>query len=259
MAGVKGMHWGVRRSSSELRSAAAARGDTKPKTDVKSAGAKKPPGDIQDKVEGSAERYARLAGQAKAGQAGVMSDQDLKFFNARTEALSKINKLNEDKPSWLKETTTKVIQQSAQRQMQGLADAVADKYIGDPLKNAIKGGAEAAVAVKASATGVSTPKVSIADRAKAAALNATAKKPDATPDVKSETAKVPGVAKNVASLPASVQKTSVPANTDPSKMQFSEALKYYADNPSVPATAPQGYSPNANKIFLDELARLRGQ
>lgn len=146
-SGVKGMKWGVRRSSSELRAAAKARGDTKAKKaesaaakkeSTSSAPAKKPAGDIQDKVESSADRYARLAEQAKAGKASAMTEQDLKFFNARTEALAKINKITETQPSWLRDTTTKVIQQSAQRQMQTLSDNLADKYIGDPLKNALK-------------------------------------------------------------------------------------------------------------------------
>jgi hypothetical protein len=139
--GVKGQRWGIRRSSSQLRSAAKARGDAPAKKseskDDSSTSTKK--ADAPDKVETSTERYARLAGQAKAGQASAMSEADLKFFNARTEALAKVNKLNETNPSWLRDTTTKVIQQSAQRQMQTLADTLADKYVGDPLKLAVKG------------------------------------------------------------------------------------------------------------------------
>lgn len=141
MAGVKGMKWGVRRDSSALRAAAAARGDSadKPKSDVKSSAAKKPAGDIQDRVESSSDRYARLTADVKAGRADKMTEQDLKFVNARTEALAKVNKMAEEKPSWLKDTATKVVQQSAQRQMQTVADTLADKYIGDPIKDAIKG------------------------------------------------------------------------------------------------------------------------
>lgn len=150
MAGVKGMKWGVRRSSSALRSAAAARGDKKapadkPKTDVKtttSSGAKKPAGNIQDNVESSSARYSRLTAEVKAGKASDLTEQDLKFVNARTEALAKVSKMAEEQPSWLKDTATKVVQQSAQRQMQTLADTLADKYIGDPIKTAIKGAAK---------------------------------------------------------------------------------------------------------------------
>lgn len=145
--GVKGQKWGIRRSSSQLRSAAKARGDAPEKktgsSDAKKATspstpANKPAGDTQDKVESSSDRYARLSAQAKAGKADAMTEQDLKFFNARTEALAKINKMNETQPSWLRETTSRVIQQSAQRQMQTLSDTLVDKYVGDPLKNALK-------------------------------------------------------------------------------------------------------------------------
>lgn len=144
--GRKGMRWGVRRSSAELRAAGPVKGpakkestDEKAKASSGSSGIKKPAGDIQDKVESSADRYARLESQAKSGKASDMTEQDLKFFNARTEALAKINKLTEEQPSWLRDTATKVVQQSAQRQMQTLADTLADKYIGDPIKTAIKG------------------------------------------------------------------------------------------------------------------------
>lgn len=146
-SGVKGMRWGVRRSSAALRAAAKARGDApakKESTDEKAAASsgssvKKPAGNIQDHVESSADRYARLESQARAGKASDMTEQDLKFFNARTEALAKIEKITAEQPSWLKETAVKVVQQSAQKQMQAVADTITDKYIGDPIKLAIKG------------------------------------------------------------------------------------------------------------------------
>jgi hypothetical protein len=127
------MKWGVKRSRAE-RAAAAKKAGTTPK-----APAKKPD---TDGPETSASRYDRLAGQAKAGKASEMSEADLKFFNARTEALAKVNKLNEEKPGWLAETSRKVIQTTAERQMQSIADSVADKYIGAPIKDAIKGAAK---------------------------------------------------------------------------------------------------------------------
>lgn len=138
--GVPGMKWGVRRSRKE-RAAAAAKNDAPKKTDGSKSSTSVTPkkGNIQDNVESSSARYARLQAEAKAGRASDMTEQDLKFFNARTEALAKINKLNEENPSWLRETTTKVVQQTAQRQMQSLSDTLADKYIGDPIKAAIKG------------------------------------------------------------------------------------------------------------------------
>lgn len=143
--GRKGMKWGQRIFSTGSKGS-----DTKgktgegagkaaaPKPTTSSAPAKKPPGNIQDNVESSSTRYARLQNEVRSGGASKMTEQDLKFFNARTEALAKINKMNEEKPSWLRETTSKVIQQSAQRQMQSVADALADKYVGDPIKAALK-------------------------------------------------------------------------------------------------------------------------
>lgn len=165
--GVKGQQWGVRRSSSQLRSAAKVNppvkrvakkgpngGDMKEVLVNKKTGqaheinkdgspgkvvnTTPPKNNIQDNVESSSARYDRLAAQAKEGRAKEMTEVDLKFFNARTEALSKVAKLNEVQPSWIRDTTTKVVQQSAQRQMQSIADNLADKYIGDPLKNALK-------------------------------------------------------------------------------------------------------------------------
>jgi hypothetical protein len=121
--GVLGMKWGKRRSSAELKTAAAARSEPT---------VKKPPGE-----ESSADRYSRLKAQAKGGGATSMSDADLKFFNARTEALAKVEKLNVTQESWLKKTTTTVLQNAAQKQMQQVADGIASKYIAKPIIAAV--------------------------------------------------------------------------------------------------------------------------
>jgi hypothetical protein len=136
--GVRGMKWGVRRPRSVLRSEAAKRSAAKP-SEKKTESSTSKPSTNPDGSETSTARYARLQAQAKAGKGSEMTDTDLKFFNARTEALSKVNKLNEQDPSWLSKTAKKVIQTSAERQMQGLSDALADKYIGKPIKDAIAG------------------------------------------------------------------------------------------------------------------------
>lgn len=137
--GIPGMKWGQRRSSAQLRAAAKARQAQQP---AASGGAKGPTphlqnhskkSNIQDHVETSAARYNRLKAEAKAGRANQMTEQDLKFFNARTEALSKVAKMNEKKSGWLAETTKTVLQQSAQKQMQSITDAVANKYISGPI------------------------------------------------------------------------------------------------------------------------------
>ena len=131
-SGVKGMKWGVRRDRGTLKKEAAKRAATSPKPEAKK------PATNPDGSETSASRYARLASQAKTGGASSMSDTDLKFFNARTDALAKVNKLNETNPGWLATTTKAVVQQSAKRQMQMVSDTLADKYIGKPIADALK-------------------------------------------------------------------------------------------------------------------------
>jgi hypothetical protein len=121
--GVKGMKWGQRRSSSQLRAAAAKRAAT-----PDSAASKPPVG-----PESAATRYARLQNVAKSGGASQLSDEDLRFFNARTEAIAKVQKMNQVNPGWLSTTSKTVLQKAAQRQMQEIADAVANKYISGPI------------------------------------------------------------------------------------------------------------------------------
>lgn len=129
-SGVKGMKWGVRRSSAQLRTAAKERAASP--DHVKKA-ASKPAGG----AETSAARYDRLKAAAKSGQGKHMSDEDLKFFNNRTEALKKVNALNQTNEGWLSKTTKTVLQSAAQKQMQAITDAVANKYIGGPITDAI--------------------------------------------------------------------------------------------------------------------------
>jgi hypothetical protein len=143
--GVKGQKWGVRRSAAQLKSAIksrAAKGE--PVTPTKKAEAvlgEKPSSEGGSKPASTGEtsqaRYARLQAQAKAGKASDMDEADLKFFNARTEALSKVAKLNQSEPNWIKQTAKEVLQQAAKRQLQSVADATADKYIANRVKGAL--------------------------------------------------------------------------------------------------------------------------
>lgn len=149
--GVKGMKWGVRRSSAQLKADGPKQGDSKG-SDNKNAGVKAASGE-----ETSGARYARLAAQAKAQGAESLSDTDIKFFNARTDAVLKINKMNEKKPGWLHGTTKTVLQQTAQKQMQALADGIASKYISTPLLSALKGSAEPVAAAAAKTAGTTKP------------------------------------------------------------------------------------------------------
>lgn len=140
-AGVKGMKWGVRRSAKELKAASKERADSP--DHVKNAGLKAATGE-----ETSAMRYERLKAVAKAGKGGELSDEDIKFVNNRTEALKKINALNEQKEGWLSKTTKTVLQNAAQKQMQQLADTLSEKYIGAPVSESITGKAAKAAAEK---------------------------------------------------------------------------------------------------------------
>lgn len=131
--GILGMKWGRRRTDAQIAkdhaSRKAAGEDVTPTKKAESSpGTKAITGE-----ETSAQRYSRLASQAKQGKAAEMSEADLKFFNARTDALAKINKLNETNPSWLQSTSKKVLQQAAQNTMQSIADGVAKKYISSPI------------------------------------------------------------------------------------------------------------------------------
>lgn len=131
--GVIGMKWGVSRSAVQLRTAATKRG---------AGGKTETPTTKTEGPETSQTRYTRLQAQAKAGKSGDMNDVDLKFFNARTEALGKIAKLNEQKPGWLSETAKKVVRTTAERQLQTVSDAVANKYISDRITAQLKKAAE---------------------------------------------------------------------------------------------------------------------
>lgn len=140
--GVLGMKWGRRRSDAQIakdHSSRKAAGEkvTPTKKASESPGTKAITGE-----ESSAQRYARLASQAKSGKAHEMSETDLKFFNARTDALAKINKMNETNPSWLQSTSKKVLQQAAQNTMQSIADGVAKKYISSPILDGLNKAAE---------------------------------------------------------------------------------------------------------------------
>lgn len=89
--------------------------------------------------ETSSARYARLTALAKEGRASELSEQDLKFVNARTEALVKINKMNETDPGWLSKTAKKVVLNAAEKTMQSITNEIAGKYISGPIIEGLKG------------------------------------------------------------------------------------------------------------------------
>jgi len=156
--GVKGMKWGVRRSSAQLKVAAAKRGEgeastksseKKPESTSSSSSSSSSTSSTHSTtstVETSQARYSRLAAQAKAGKAHEMSEADLKFFNARTEALAKVGKMYSKDENWLAKTSKEVLRNTAKNSMQAVATAVAQKYIDDRIVGSIKNDSAAKLA-----------------------------------------------------------------------------------------------------------------
>lgn len=139
--GIRGMRWGIRRTDAQIAKDTVARKSSgekvtpTAKAEVAASTVKSESKPVSE--ESSAARYARLAGEAKGGGAKSWSETDLKFFNARTEALSKVDKMFAQNPSWLRATSKKVLQQAAQNTMQSVADGVAKKYITTPILDSI--------------------------------------------------------------------------------------------------------------------------
>lgn len=151
--GVKGMKWGViRDTATKARDHLRRKSKGEDTTPTKKAAAiekkaestttKSEPHQVVGAASGetSSQRYARLTAQAREGRANDMSEMDLKFYNARTEALAKINKMNQTDPGWLSKTSKKVLQQATQKVMQDVADGVAGKYVTTPILDSVGAG-----------------------------------------------------------------------------------------------------------------------
>lgn len=144
--GIKGMRWGiVRDTATKARDhlSRKSKGEEVTKTKKAAAVEKKAEPDnpglkAAHGEESSAQRYARLTSQAKGGGANSMSEQDLKFFNARTDALAKINKMNQTDPGWLSKTSKSVLQNAAQKTMQDIANGITNKYVTNPVLDALE-------------------------------------------------------------------------------------------------------------------------
>lgn len=141
--GIQGMRWGHRRNDRQIAADTqkrAAKGEAVTQTAKAAAvtGSKPSHAEGHSKSsETSVDRYARLAQEAKSGRGNKMSDEDLKFFNARTEALKKVDALNKTDPGWLSKTSKKVLQSAAEKQMQAIADSIANKYISGPIVDTV--------------------------------------------------------------------------------------------------------------------------
>lgn len=123
--GVPGMKWGIRKSGSTGSS--------------KNAGPKAPP-KAAPANETHGQRYDRLRSQIKTHGSNSLSQEDLNFVNARTEAIAKINKMNVASPGWLSDTSKVVMQETTKTLMKDIAGAAVKEYIAKPIiKSAIKG------------------------------------------------------------------------------------------------------------------------
>lgn len=136
--GVKGMKWGVRRSSAQLRSAATKRTESTskkeaPESKPASSSSKGSSSESPSSTESSSDRYARLAAAAKKDGSNSLTDTDLKFFNARTEAIKKVDALYKKQENPMKDITKKVLLNSTERTMQTITDELGKKYISGPL------------------------------------------------------------------------------------------------------------------------------
>jgi len=139
--GIKGQRWGVRRSAAQLKTAItkrAAKGEevtptAKAKEALKRVATPKPAEEKAEPAESSAARYERLKAEAKSGKAASMTDADLKFFNARTEAIAKITKATETQPNWLATTLKDVAQNTFKQQLQNVASTLTGNFINEAL------------------------------------------------------------------------------------------------------------------------------
>ena len=142
-SGVKGMRWGVRKRDSSGASAGGKKETTsvvakKVEAVPAKAPAKTDLGEDKQVVgaasgESSAARYDRLAGQAANGRAHEMTEQDLKFFNARTDAIAKVNKMYAPQENWLAKAAKESGKQAVQKGMTKLATKAIDKLVIDKI------------------------------------------------------------------------------------------------------------------------------
>jgi hypothetical protein len=83
--------------------------------------------------ETHSQRYERIRTIAKAGRTKDLSDDDMRFFNNRSQAIHKVNAYTAKKPHWAKETGVKVLQNTATAAVGGVAAAVTARYVTKPL------------------------------------------------------------------------------------------------------------------------------
>lgn len=117
--GVKGMKWGIRKPSDSA-------GSTSGGSTTKSI--PKAPAN-----ETHGQKYDRLRMQVKTHGTNSLSQEELNFVNARTEAIAKINKMNVSSPGWLTDASKVVLQETTKTLMKDLAVKAGKQFIVKPL------------------------------------------------------------------------------------------------------------------------------
>lgn len=143
--GVKGQKWGIRRPRGPGGTVAKSGGSSTAKPAADHVGKAKTSAalvkaTVKDAVKGpesSIDRYNRLKSEVSKSGANKLNDDDLKFLNARAEAISKANKAFNQQGSWLEKTVKSAIDNALQTQAKNAANLVAQKHIGDRLARRI--------------------------------------------------------------------------------------------------------------------------
>ena len=125
--GVKGMHWGVRkpRTSGKLTSTPAGAAPRHSGGGKSSTGETHTASHTMDSIV----RYNMLKRQVKQKGANSLSDDDLKFLNARTEAIGKANKAFHDKDSKIKKAVVTAIAGALTKKLNAKAEDLLNKML----------------------------------------------------------------------------------------------------------------------------------
>jgi hypothetical protein len=93
---------------------------------------------VVSKNEAPNDTYARLKAKAKKDGPASLTDDELKYLNGRSEALSKAQKLVADPESWLSKTVKSTFQNVLQEQMKNVASTAATAFVADRANAKIK-------------------------------------------------------------------------------------------------------------------------
>jgi hypothetical protein len=96
------------------------------------------PTDVIKKDESPNDTYARLKAKAKKDGPNSLTDDELKYLNGRSEALSKAQKLVADPESWLSKTVKSTFQSVLQDTMKNVATTAATAFVADRANTKIK-------------------------------------------------------------------------------------------------------------------------